>query len=284
MSWWPSAGGAAWDWGWTPYPAVWLLLIAIGGAYARLGALAAPGAPPHGRPRGQPGPDRAVRRRAGGAPGPPSTGRSARSPPATWRARNALQDLLITLGAAPLLLLGLPRGRPRLEQAPRGLRDHATQRARRALGSPLVGGATFAIALAVTHLPAVVDTLRPSPWGSFAITARPGSPPRSRSGRRWSGPLAGRHRPPYLVGMLYLVAPFIFPKVVGAFYLFRDDPLYDVYEGAPRVWSRRLRARRPAGGRPAALDHRQLHGDRRARRAVLPLVPGGPADEHARQP
>ena len=34
MSWWPSAGGAAWEWGWIPYPAVWLLLIVIAGAYA----------------------------------------------------------------------------------------------------------------------------------------------------------------------------------------------------------------------------------------------------------
>ena len=101
---------------------------------------------------------------------------------------NALQDLLITLGAAPLLLLGLPRGRPRPEQqAPRDLREHALgQRLRRALGSPLVGGATFGIALAVTHLPAVVDALRPSPWGSFAITAAWLAAAVGRSGRRWS--------------------------------------------------------------------------------------------------
>ena len=146
-----------------------------------------------------------------------------------------------------------------------------------------MGGATFAIALACTHLPAVVDTLRPSPWGSFAITAAW----LAAAVALWSplvGPLAGRHRPPYLVGMLYLVAPFIFPKVVGAFYLFRDDPLYDVYEGAPRVWA-----------------DVSAHGDQQAAGLLLwiigsfmviaalgvlslPLVPGGPADEHTRQP
>ena len=235
MSWWPSAGGAAWEWGWIPYPAVWLLLIVIAGAYAVRVRSLRPGRRRTGDP--EVSADQIALFAAGlvvlwAALDWPLGALAA----GYLASANALQDLLITLGAAPLLLLGLPRGRPRPEQAPRGLRDHATQRVRRALGSPVVGGATFGITLAVTHLPAVVDTLRPSPWGSFAITAAW----LAAAVVLWSplvGPLAGRHRPPYLVGMLYLVAPFIFPKVVGAFYLFRDDPLYDVYAGAPRVWA-----------------------------------------------
>ncbi len=235
MSWWPSAGGAAWDWGWTPHPAVWLLLIAFGCAYALRVRSLRPGRRRAGDP--EVSADQIVLFAAGLAVlwaaldwplGALAAGYLASA--------NALQDLLITLGAAPLLLLGLPRGRPRPEQPPGGLRDVVMQRLRRALGSPVVGGATFGITLAATHLPAVVDALRPSPWGSFAITAAW----LAAATVLWSplvGPLAGRHRPPYLVGMLYLVAPFVFPKVVGAFYLFRQDPLYGVYEGAPRVWA-----------------------------------------------
>ncbi len=240
MSWWPTAWDSAagdplaWDWAWTPYPAVWLLLIALGGAYAAwVIALR-----PRRRRRGDPEvtPEQILLFAAGLAVlwaaldwplGALAAGYLASA--------NALQDLLITLGAAPLLLLGLPRARPRREQ-PRGRRERAVLLLRRALGSPVVGGATFGIALAATHLPATVDTLRPSPWGSFAITAAW----LAAAVALWSplvGPLAGRHRPPYLVGMVYLIAPFIFPKVVGAFYLFRDDALYDVYEGAPRVWA-----------------------------------------------
>ncbi len=234
MSWWPSAEGAVWDWGWTPYPAVWLLLAAIAVAYAlRVRSLR-----PARRRTGDPelSADQIVLFAAGlvvlwAALDWPLGALAA----GYLASANALQDLLITLGAAPLLLLGLPRGRPRPEQA-HDLRGRAVLRLQRALGSPVVGGATFGIALAVTHLPAVVDALRPSPWGSFAITAAW----LAAAVVLWSplvGPLAGRHRPPYLVGMLYLVAPFIFPKVVGAFYLFRDDPLYDIYGSAPRVWA-----------------------------------------------
>ena len=105
----------------------------------------------------------------------------------------------------------------------------------RALGSPLVGGSTFGIALAITHLPTVVDSLRPSPWGSFLITAIW----LIAALALWSplvGPLAGRHRLPYFAGLLYLGVPFVFPKIVGAFYIFRNDALYTVYKSAPRVW------------------------------------------------
>ena len=233
MSWWPSANGEPWSWGWEPFPAVWLFVLAIAAAYtAYLRVL------------------RTRRGRRGDLEVTPAqialfaVGLMLLWVALDWplgllaagylASANALQDLVVTLGAAPLLLLGLPRSRPGIE-APRGLPDRTLLQLRRALGSPVVGGATFGIALAVTHLPAVIDTLRPSPWGSFAIT----SAWLVAAVALWSplvGPLAGRHRPTYFVGLLYLAVPFLFPKVLGAFFLFRDNALYDVYEGAPRVW------------------------------------------------
>ena len=233
MEWWPSAGGEPWSWGWEPFPAVWLFVLAIAAAYAA-SVLAL-----RGRRRRRGDPDVTRGQIALFAAGLALVWGALDWPLGLLAAgylvsANALQDLIVTLGAAPLLLLGLPRGRPRREE-PHGLRGHARMQLRRALGSPVVGGATFGIALAVTHLPVVVDELRPEPWGSFAITAAW----LVAAVALWSplvGPLAGRHRLPYFAGLLYLAVPFLFPKVVGAFYIFRDDALYDVYAGAPRVW------------------------------------------------
>jgi len=89
--------------------------------------------------------------------------------------------------------------------------------------------------LAVTHLPGVVDALRPQPWGSLAITtAWLGS-----ALMLWTpllGPLAGRHRLPYLGALVFLVVPFLLPKLVGAFFIFAEAPLYEVYAAAPRAF------------------------------------------------
>ena len=63
----------------------------------------------------------------------------------------------------------------------------------------------------------------------------------------------------------------------------RQRPLRRLRGRASRL-GERLRRRRPADRRAAAVGDRQLHGHRRARRAVLPLVRGGPPHERAGQP
>ena len=234
MSWWPHADGAAWEWGWQPFPAVWLFVLAIGGGYALLVVAT------RRRRRRRGDPELSAARVALFA-----FGLAVLWVALDWplgllaggyvASGNVLQDLIVTLVAAPLLLLGLPSMRPRREPAGRlagQLREGMTV----LLGSPVAGAVIFGVTLAVSHLPAVVDTLRPSPWGSFAITAAW----LVAAVALWSplvGPLSGRHRLPYFAGLLYLAVPFAFPKIVGAFFIFRDDPLYDVYATAPRVWA-----------------------------------------------
>ena len=236
MEWWPSAGGGAWEWAWRAYPGVWAFVAAIG-----LGrALLERGALRRARQRGEPPPE-AWRRLAfaGGLAllwaaldwplGPLAAGYLATA--------NAAQDLIVTLGAAPLLLLGLPPSRERADAGGRARRGAAGRRlARRVFAQPLFAAGAFGLVLAVTHLPAVVDALRPSPWGSFAIAAAW----LLSAVALWSplaGPLAGRRRLPYLGAMLFLAAPFVFPKVAGAFFVFAEAPLYEVYADAPRAFA-----------------------------------------------
>ena len=231
MEWWPVADGEAWAWAWRAYPGVWIFIAALGGAYVALVRADRRRARRSGEPRVE---DWRMGAFAGGLGllwvsldwplGTIAAGYLATA--------NAAQDLLVTLGVAPLMLLGLPPSRDRI--GPRRL--GVPGRARRLLGQPLISAAVFGVALMVTHLPGVVDALRPHAWGSFAITSA------------WlisamvlwtplAGPLAGRHRLPYLGALLFLAVPFVFPKIAGAFFVFADAPLYDVYTDAPRVFS-----------------------------------------------
>ena len=233
MEWWPVADGGAWEWSWRAYPGVWLFALALGLAYAaRVRAVRA-----RARRRGEPG------------VAPWQIASFAAGVALLWAAldwpfgalaagylasANAGQDLIVTLGAAPLLLLGLPAASARAHQR-RGVLGAAGRALSRLLGQPLIAAAVFGIALAVTHLPGVVDALRPQPWGSFAITTA------------WllsavvlwtplAGPFAGRHRLPYFGVLIFLAVPFVFPKIVGAFFVFAEAPLYGVYAGAPRAF------------------------------------------------
>ena len=224
-SWWPSADGAVWAWSWRAYPGVWLSVLALGGVYVT-GLL------------------RARRRLSMEVSStPPSrrwlfaTGLLLFWLACDWPAGalagqlvvfHAIQYLLVSLGAAPLMLLGTPaESLPRLS---RRLRWVAGRVAR-----PAGAATVFAAALLLTHLPGAVDALRPEPVGSFAITAG------------WLaaaliywwpmvGPERRQRRLPYLASVAYLLFPFILPKVPGAFFIFSSEPLYEVYASASRVW------------------------------------------------
>ena len=229
MEWWPVAGGETWTWAWRAYPGVWLFIAVLGGAYVLLVRAERE----RSRRRGEAGiEDWRIGLFAGGlvllwASLDWPLGAMAAGYLAT---ANAAQDLLVTLGAAPLMLLGLPPSRDRQRQ-PASL----LVRARGVLGQPIIAAVVFGVALMVTHLPGVVDALRPHAVGSFAITSA------------WllsavvlwtplAGPLAGRHRLSYFGALLYLAVPFVFPKIAGAFFVFADRPLYEVYTNAPRVF------------------------------------------------
>ena len=52
VSWWCSATGQAWTWEWRAYPGVWLFVLAMAAAYARIAWRRLPGeAMPDGAPR-----------------------------------------------------------------------------------------------------------------------------------------------------------------------------------------------------------------------------------------
>lgn len=233
-SWWPSPQPEPWSWGWQAYPAVWLLLIAISAGYVsslrRLGARHLLGEPPATH-------EQRLRFGAGVV--------------VLWVALDwpvgalaghlllfhAAQFLLVSLVAAPLLLLGLPPWfAAALRPAGATLRARAIRTLAAVAGRPPAGLVLFAAALLVTHLPPVVDSLRPSAFGSLLLVAA-----WLISGLVLWWPVVGRSAAggelTYFFGMLYLFVPFLLPKIPGFVYAFRDDTLYAAFAVAPRVWA-----------------------------------------------
>ena len=51
-----------------------------------------------------------------------------------------------------------------------------------------------------------------------------------------AGPAPAVNRLPYFWGLVYLVVPFVLPKVPGLIFAFSATPAYEVFEAAPRVW------------------------------------------------
>ena len=221
VAFWPAAASGPWDWGWRAYPGAWLLLAGVAAAFA-------------------------FARRGFGVPPTATEARARRRQLACflsglgvlWLALDwplgalaggyllsaaALQYLLLTLAAAPLLLLALPR------------REH-DDRARAPSRFwrpplPLLGAGSFAAVLFGTSVPGVLDLLRASAVGSTLLALL------------WLGaalalwwPLL-RRQPPmgYMAGIAYLFVPFLLPKIPGLAYIVASDPLYETYAGAPRV-------------------------------------------------
>lgn len=219
MTWWCSARSGAWDWGWDPYPGVWLLVALLVGWYWH-----------------------AVRRL--GAPGTPAVTRAQAfrfgvGVLTFWAAADwplgplgagylvsvhMVQYLVFTLVVPPLVLSGTPPHVLRRLVAP-----PAVHGAVRFLSRPLVAFAVFNVVLLATHLPSVVDALAASQFGSFA------------KDMLWLvaglvfwwqvlGPLPEFH-PLSLPGrILFLIANIFIPTVPASFLTFADFPLYAVYE------------------------------------------------------
>jgi putative membrane protein len=224
MTWWCSARDVAWSWTWQAYPGVWLFVATLLGGYAW-----------------------ALRRTA-------RTGEPMVRPVqvawylygvlALWIASDwpvgalgsgyllslhTVQWILYALVAPPLLLLGVPgRVWRSLAAGPRG------GSFLRFLARPLPALGFFYATMLGTHLPRVVDTLRPWQAGSFAIDMAwlagglalwwPVLAPRPGIGHLRDLPAIG-----------YLFAATIVPTIPAAFMVFSSAPLYGLYELAPRV-------------------------------------------------
>ena len=230
LQWWCSATGIAWSWTWRAYPGVWIMIVLLG-----LLVLV-------GRPTAMTGRQRAVW----------LLGCSILWAALDWPlgtlgagyllSAHALQFLLIVYVAAPLLLCGVPSA----------WLDGVGRRAGivgvlRFTTHPVIAGAICAVALVVSHIPYVLDAMRPSQLGSFAldiawilaglllwwpvIVAVPT--------RRWF---------PAPVKILYLFASGLPCLGVGIVLTLTDLPLYGLYELAPRVESIPARVDQQAAG------------------------------------
>ena len=228
MTWWCSARDVAWTWTWQAYPGVWLFIAGLVGWYAwglrRLARVA---------PQGRAAALRPVQAASYGY------GVLALWVASDWPvgalgsgyllSLHTVQWILYALVAPPLLLLGVPAWAWRELGARRRLGPVLGFLAR-----PLPGLLVFYATMLGTHLPRVVDTLRPWQLGSFAIDMAwlagglalwwPVIAPRPELGRIRDLPAIG-----------YLFAATIVPTIPAAFMTFSGAPLYGLYELAPRV-------------------------------------------------
>ncbi len=140
--------------------------------------------------------------------------------------------MLYTFGAAPLLLLGVPRW-----MADRMLaRLHGAAMVS-ALAVPWIAGLQINAVLVLTHLPPVVDTMRASQLGSFALDViwmvsalvawLPVASPRTED----------RIESPIYTCVYLFLAFQLFPMLPGSLITFAGLPVYRVYELAPRIGS-----------------------------------------------
>jgi putative membrane protein len=224
-------GGVAFP-SWHPHPDVWALLAVIEVAY--LGAV------------------RLERRRRGPGGDPPVTpgqmatftaGIAVLLLASDWPVHDVaegylysvhmVQHLLLTLVAAPVLLLGTPAWMAqRLLGAPGRSRRLAVVRG---VSRPVPGLIQFNLVLVLSHWPAVVDaTVRHHPLHFVAHAVLLVS-----ALLMWLPvvsplPEVPRAKPP--TQMLYLFLQTVVPTVPASFLTFGARPLYHVYETFPRLW------------------------------------------------
>ncbi|MFQ5859844.1 MAG: cytochrome c oxidase assembly protein [Anaerolineae bacterium] len=141
-----------------------------------------------------------------------------------------LQHVLLTLVAAPLLLMGTPAW---LWQAL--LRGPRMMQAARLLTRPLVAFALFNVMLLLLHLPPTVDLQVRQWWFHlFAHVLLVGS-----GLLMWwpiLSPLPELPRLSYPLQMGYLFLQSLLPAVMASFITFSDRVVYPVYAEAPRIW------------------------------------------------
>lgn len=232
MQWWCAARGTAWTWSWQAYPGVWLFILVIGLAYWRSWRAWTADTPAD---------------RSDDA----STGESLRRCRPGWFVAGLLclwlgldwpigalgagylasvhmvQFLLIALVAPPLIMLGIPAGRPALSEA--------VERPLRLVTNPLIALVLFNLIIILTHLPSVVDSLMASQPGSFVIDLL-----WLLGGVAFWWPVI-LDRPPrprfaYPVKIGYLILATIVNAGTFLYLTFSELPVYATYELAPPVY------------------------------------------------
>ncbi len=232
MQWWCAALGETWTWNWRAYPGVWLFVIGVVALF-----------------RWIPGKGSWKQAKTGERVafvvgvvvlwlsldwplGPIAAGYLASA--------HALQFLLVTMVAAPLILLGARTGTA--ENLPRRAiaRFFPSTAGKFHTGvtmivHPIVAVLIFNAIVAATHVPTVVDALMPTASGAFLVDL---------------GWLAGgiiywwpviMPIPTYKVfgvpmKIVYLLLGTLFHTVIGMIMLSASTPLYGTYELAPPVF------------------------------------------------
>lgn len=236
VTWWCAASGTVWTWTWQPYPGVWVFVLLLAGLYAVAG-----------RRLRQAGDDLPTRRVVAYALGVAALWIVSDWPLGALGAGYLLsvstaRYLVYTLVAPPLIIYGVPAWLLRRLVA-RGARRHVL----RFITRPLVAFAVFNTVMVATHLPPVVDTVKLSQGGSFAMDMV------------WlaSGlvfwwpvlaPLPEWQPLAYPGRILYLILNVFIPTVPASFLTFANYPIYGLYELAP-----------PVGGL-TAVDDQQIAG------------------------
>lgn len=226
MQWWCAALGEQWTWSWRAYPGVWLFVIGTVGAFAWIagrGAWARAG----------------VAERAAFVIGSVTLWLSLDWPLGPIAAgylasAHALQFLLLTMVAAPLMLFAVRAGfGVRIADAPPS--SPALRQLGRLAVHPLIAAIIFNAIVAATHVPAVVDGFMPTALGAFAIDA----------GwffgavlYWWPVIMPAPTWPNFGVPLkiLYLLVGTLFHTVIGMIMLSAERPMYGVYELAPPIF------------------------------------------------
>ncbi|MEP7065249.1 MAG: cytochrome c oxidase assembly protein [Gemmatimonadota bacterium] len=228
VQWWCSARGLPWRWQWTPYPGVWIAVLALGAAYARWSKPLDSGTSANGV---------SAARRIGGwiavllvwltldwPGGPLGTGYLA--------SVHGAQFLSLAMIGPPLLLRGIDPDRVRalLDRSP------GTARIVGFATKPLFAMIAFTIVMLATHAPGAVDVLMRSQLGAFALDIA-----WFISGLAFwwpvvlDAPVREHFGPP--MRMLYLFAGTQAHLYLAMWLLLADLPVYGIYELAPRVTS-----------------------------------------------
>jgi len=228
MTWWCVARDAPWTWQWQAYPGVWVFVGALVVAYAAFVRRFAAGGPPDGV--------RARRREVL----PFIGGMLAVWVAADWpigalgagylASVHAVQFLLFTMVAPPLLLAGIPHGALRAASSA----SPWFRRVVAVVSYPPLALAAFTAVLVATHLPPVVDTFKQTQLGSFAFDVT------------WlvagvilwwpaAQPLPEVRALAYPARIGYLALAAVAMVAPSAFLTFARFPLYATFELAPRI-------------------------------------------------
>ncbi len=228
MTWWCAASDLAWTWTWRPYLGVWLFVVALVTGYWLLVSR-------WGRYRAPEGARASAVQITSYLTGVLILWIASDWPVGTLGSGyllsvHTIQYVLYCLLAPPLLWWGIPRWviLATEEAAPR------VWQLLRFMANPLVGLLLFNVILMGSHTPAVIDGVRPSQLGSFAVDMAwlvgglalwwPVMAP---------SPEIGRLSYPLKAGYLFLST--VLPTIPSAFLVFAEFPLYALYELAPRV-------------------------------------------------